>query len=451
MSRNSLYIECYSGISGDMMVSSLLDLGADEKVLLDALESLNIGGFEIKIGRTSKCGIDACDFDVILEEEHGNGHSHNGHSHNHGENHEHGHKHFHVHHEHVHSHGHDDYKHSHNHHEHHSHEHSHDHEHTHNHQHRNIVDIYKIIDNSNITARAKDIAKKIFHVVAVAESKAHGLAVDKVHFHEVGAVDSIVDIVATAVCIDNLNIEDVYVSELYEGSGHVRCQHGVIPVPVPAVVNIASEHSLTIRLTDARGEMVTPTGAAIAAALKTKAKLPEGFNIKKIGIGAGKKDFIKANILRTFLIEENNCDKDGIWVLETNIDDSTGEGLAYTMEKLFEKGASDVFFTPIYMKKNRPAQMLTVICDGGLVSNMESIIFKHTTTIGIRKYKVERTILKREFENIETKYGTVRFKVCTHEDRKYYYPEYEDVKLICDEKGLIYKEVYNNITAEATK
>lgn len=273
MSKN-LYIECYSGISGDMMVASLLDLGTDEKVLLDALESLNVDGFRIEIGRTKKCGIDACDFDVILDcDEHEHSHEHE--------------------HEHSHQHGHS-----------HSHEHEHQEENIHKHEHRNIVDIYKIIDESGITDRAKNIAKKIFDIMAVAESKAHGVEVEKVHFHEVGAIDSIVDIVAVAVCIDNLNIDDVYVSELYEGCGNVKCQHGVMPVPVPAVINIVSQHSLPIRITKSHEELVTPTGAAIAAALKTKNEMPDEFIITKIGIGAGKKDFEQANILRTYLIEK---------------------------------------------------------------------------------------------------------------------------------------------------
>lgn len=288
-----LYIECYSGISGDMTVASLLDLGADEKVLLDALKNLNIDGFKIEIGRTKKCGIDACDFDVILDEKHGHIHQHI-HSHDHSQ---------------EHNHDHTD-----------EHSHSDSHEHIHDHKHRNIMDIYEIIDNSGITVRAKSIAKKIFDIVAVAESKAHGVEVDKVHFHEVGAIDSIVDIVAAAVCIDNLNIENVYVSELFEGTGHVRCQHGMMPVPVPAVINIISDQSLPIRITDIKGELVTPTGAASVAALKTKNRLPEVFTVKKIGVGAGKKDFEKANILRTYLIETNTSKH-----LKENAVDSTEE------------------------------------------------------------------------------------------------------------------------------
>lgn len=257
MSDKILYLECYSGISGDMTVSALLDLGVDQEVLKKALESLNVGGYKIEIGRRQKCGIDACVFDVILEGE----------------------------------------------------EHHHEHTHDHHHVHRNIKDIYEIINHSQITDRAKTLSKKIFEVVAKAEAKAHNLPIEEVHFHEVGAVDSIVDIVATAVCIDKLGITEVVVSELYEGRGHVHCQHEILPVPVPAVVNIAIEHALNMKITDVQGELVTPTGAAIAAVLKTKDFLPASYKIKNIGIGSGKKELPKANILRAYIIEENNDKK----------------------------------------------------------------------------------------------------------------------------------------------
>lgn len=400
MYRKTLYLECYSGISGDMTVAALLDLGADESLLREALDSLNIDGYEIKITRTQKCGIDACSFNVILnQDEH--------HSSNHG----------HAHHHHV---------------------------------HRNIHDIYRIIDQARISNKAKNISKKIFDIVAEAESKAHGIDIDKVHFHEVGAIDSIVDIVAVAVCIDNLNIEEVIVSELFEGKGHVACQHGIIPVPVPAVANIVVDNSLTIRTTDTLGEMVTPTGAAIAAALKTKDKLPMNYKIRKIGIGAGKKNFKRANILRTFIIEESdsNSSRDEAWVLETNLDDCTGENLGYTLEKLIECGAKDVFYTPIYMKKSRPAYKLSVVCEEENIKSMEKIIFKNTTSIGIRKYKTNRTVLKREIVDVDTKYGQVRVKVCYFEKDKFYYPEYEDIKNICNKIRLDFKTVYDGVKAE---
>ncbi len=289
---NKLYLECYSGISGDMTVAALLDLGADQQVLLEGLESLNLPGYQLKIGRVKKNGIDACDFDVILDEpEH-----HHDHEHEHDHEHHHDHEHEH-HHEHDHEHHHD---HDHEHH----HDHDHEHHHHHDHVHRNIGDIFAIIDQSKISDRAKQTAKDIFRIIAAAESKAHGIAEDQVHFHEVGAVDSIVDIVSAAICLDNLDITEAVVSDLYEGCGYVHCQHGLMPVPVPAVVNIAADNALRLRLTQTRREMITPTGAAIAAYLSKGGKLPESFVIEKIGLGAGKKDFATANILRAFLIRD---------------------------------------------------------------------------------------------------------------------------------------------------
>ena len=286
---NKLYLECYSGISGDMTVAALLDLGADQQVLLEGLESLNLPGYQLKIGRVKKNGIDACDFDVILDEpEHHHDHDHE-HDHDHDHEHDHDHDHEHHHHEHDHEH---------------EHHHDHEHHHHHDHVHRNIGDIFAIIDQSKISDRAKQTAKDIFRIIAAAESKAHGIAEDQVHFHEVGAVDSIVDIVSAAICLDNLDITEAVVSDLYEGCGYVHCQHGLMPVPVPAVVNIAADNALRLRLTQTRGEMITPTGAAIAAYLSKGGKLPESFVIEKIGLGAGKKDFATANILRAFLIRD---------------------------------------------------------------------------------------------------------------------------------------------------
>ncbi|NLY46888.1 MAG: nickel pincer cofactor biosynthesis protein LarC [Tissierella sp.] len=427
MNNKILYFECYSGISGDMTVAALLDLGVDEKILKKSLDSLKLDGYKIKIGRTSKCGIDACDFDVILDsDEH--------HHHSHGQ--EHGHSHD------NHSH---EYSHSHHHHGDHEHHHSHGQD-EHHHEHRNVNDIYKIIDESGISPRAKTISKKIFNIVAIAESKAHGLPIEEVHFHEVGAVDSIVDIVAVAVCLDQLGIKEVVVSDLYEGKGHVRCQHGIIPVPVPAVVNIAMDNSLSLKITDAKGEMVTPTGAAIVAAIKTQDDLPKSYKINKIGIGAGKKDFEKANILRAFIIEDIDQPKGNeIWVLETNLDDCTGESLGYAMDKLLKEGARDVFYTPIFMKKNRPAYKLSVLCTEDKIKSMEGIIFKNTTSIGIRRYKMDRTVLERKIINKETKYGIVEFKAIKYEDQEFHYPEYEYIKNICEYRNLGFQEVYNEL------
>lgn len=386
MKNEILYFECFSGISGDMTVGALLDLGADKEVLLNALDTLNVLGYKIEITRVKKCGIDACYFNVILDSPH---------------------------------------------------------EHTH----RNITDIEKIIDTSNITQNAKGIAKKIFTLITKAEAKAHNIAYNEVHFHEVGAIDSIVDIVAVAVCIDNLGIQKVAVSTLYEGQGQVKCQHGIMPVPVPAVVNIAELADISLKITHNLGEMITPTGIAIVLALKTQKDLPDSFHIKKIGLGAGKKDFEHANIVRIMIIEEKNEDEE-IWVMETNIDDSTGEALAFTLENLLSSGAKDVYFIPIFMKKNRPATMLCVICAKKDIEKLEKIIFFNLPTLGIRKHKTERSELERSTCRIKTSLGECTFKMTTFLDDVYVYPEYEDVKKICMNNTLGFDATYNKLKNE---
>ncbi len=270
-----LYLECNSGISGDMTVGALLGLGADSHVLLDVLNSIKAEGFKIEIGTVKKAGLDCTDFDVILDEEHD--------GHDHDMEYLYGHLHGHLHR--------------------HDHEHSNElHEHHHSHEHRGIKEIFQIIDETEMTEGAREIAKKIFDVLARAESKAHGVPVDQVHFHEVGAIDSIVDVISIAVCIDNLNITDVIVPKLYEGQGTVRCQHGILPVPVPAVANIVAESGIKIEVVEVKGELVTPTGAAAVAALRTSDELPKEFTIEKIGMGAGKRDYGLAGFVRAMII-----------------------------------------------------------------------------------------------------------------------------------------------------
>lgn len=412
---NELYLECYSGISGDMTAAALLDLGADEKVLAEALGSLPIQGFQTKIKRVVKSGIDACDFDVILDKKHEN-HDHDM--------------------EYLHGRSHDQ-------------EHMHE-EHTgHHHEHRGLREIRQIIEASQITPRAKELSCKIFEILAQAEAKAHHVPVNEVHFHEVGAVDSIVDIVSVAVCMDNLNITKVIIPELHEGKGTIRCQHGILPVPVPAVTNILQEYGLDITVTDTYGELITPTGAAIAAATRTSSELPESFAIRRIGIGAGKRQYQCPGILRAMLIEEENEKKDTIYKLESNIDDCTGEVLGYLMEELFQAGARDVHYIPVFMKKNRPAWVLSVICKEEKVEELENIIFRETTTIGIRRQKMERTILKREQKEIQTSIGAAEVKVCESQGQKHYYPEYESVSALAKKHHLPYAEVYRIVEQES--
>ena len=430
-----LYLECNSGISGDMTVGALLDLGADRQVLENALESLGVDGYHLHFGRKVVCGLDAFDFDVHLEAD-GYGHSH-AHTHRREDAYERvdSYEHSEVH-EHCHGH---------------KHERSHEHEdgHSHSHTHRNLHDIYHIIDHLDSNERVKEMARTMFRIVAEAESKAHGLPVEQVHFHEVGAIDSIVDIISVAVCMDNLGVEDVVVSALSEGHGHVRCQHGVLPVPVPATANIASSYGLKLHFTDNDGEMVTPTGAAIAAALRTKDRLPASCRLLKIGMGAGNKVFKQANVLRAMLLENSQDEDHTMWVLETNLDDCTGEMLGLTMEMLLDAGAADVWYTPIHMKKNRPAYMMSVLCRESSIEAMEEIILTQTTTIGIRRYPTERTVLERSEIQVETSYGPADVKMCAYKGRKFFYPEYESIRRICMEQGADFQTAYHQARMKA--
>ena len=421
MGNEMLYLECCAGISGDMFVAALLDLGADECALREALESLPLSGFQIEIKRVRKVGLDVCDFHVCLDAAY--------------ENHDHD-----I--DYLYGTGNDreaciD-----------AHEH---------HAHRTLQDVIQILDAAKLTVRARDLAVRIFEILGEAEAKAHGTTADQVHFHEVGAVDSIVDIVAAAVCVDDLGIREVVVPVLYEGVGQIRCQHGVLPIPVPAVVNIAQAHQLKLHVTSAHGEYITPTGAAIVAALRTSERLPREFFVKNVGLGAGKREQELSGILRAILIElveESYIEGDSIYKLETNIDDCSAEVLGYTMERLFVAGAKDVSYTPIFMKKNRPAYLLTVLCGEEDVSVMENIIFYETTSIGIRKVKMERHVLRRVNRTVETTFGTVSVKECDvpsgsgNSIKRQYYPEYESVVGISKTTGLSYSYVYAQIVSE---
>ncbi len=444
--KKTLYLECYSGISGDMTVGALLDLGADGELLKEQLKSLPIEGYEIEIKHVKKSGLNACDFCVILDKAHEN-HDHDN-EYLYGTGHSGGSGHLAVHmydkesecqenHAHYEGHSHGGPRHD-----------VHFHGHTH-HEHRGLPEILDIIRSSQITDRAKQTASDIFRILAEAEAKAHGTTIEEVHFHEVGAIDSIVDIVAAAVCLDNLGITDVIVPELYEGKGVVRCQHGLIPIPVPATANIAQAHGITLHMTDTEAELVTPTGAAIAAAVRTSGKLPDKYRLIKTGLGAGKRDYGRTSVLRAMLIEADKETSDAVIKLESNIDDCTGEALGFVMEQLLEAGARDVHYIPVFMKKNRPAYQLNVICGEELVPRMEEIIFRGTTTIGIRKIRMERTVLGRDIRTVKTLFGEARIKICMLGDERRIYPEYESVTEICRKTGLSYQKVFDQICQDA--
>ena len=453
---SDLYLECNYGISGDMAVAALLDAGADRTALEKALASIPVKGFKTEIKRVEKNGVSCLDFNVILDSEH--------------ENHDHDMNYLFGHESAEHNHGHGEHFHGHTHHHSEAEEHSHAAQHEihhgeqvhyeqiHHHEHRNLHDVLEIIDKTEMTENARKLAHKIFEIIAQAESKAHSKPVEEVHFHEVGAVDSVVDVIALAVCFYSLHVEKVFVPFLCEGTGTVRCQHGILPVPVPAVANIMQEYHVPLKITGERGEFVTPTGAAFVAAVATEFSLPKNFVLKKIGMGAGKRNYGVPNIVRAMLVEtaekinsENQtssalCDK--IIKLETNIDDSTGETLGFVMDELFASGALDVQYLPCFMKKNRPAWLLVVLCNVEDAAKMEKIIFTHTTTIGIRKSEMERTCLVRSKCSVEVFGESADVKVVDVYGEKRFYPEYEGVSRIARKTKKPFGEVYNKIVSE---
>lgn len=416
----TLYFDCFSGISGDMTVGALLDVGADEKALLEGLEKLKVDGYRIKIEKKLKNGISGTDFSVILED------------HEEYEEHEY-HEHHHDGHDHDHDHNHD----------HHVHEHNHGHLHVHNdaHVHRNMSDIEKIINDSGLNERIRKLALKIFKLVAEAEGRIHGKPAEEVHFHEVGAVDSIVDIIGTAICIDSLDVERIVFSSLPLSRGFVRCQHGVFPLPAPATLEILKD--VPVYYTDVNFELVTPTGAAIAKGLAEEFGMVGEMEVERIGYGLGKKTYEIPNVLRVMLFNSKKKISDRVMEIETNIDDMTAEQLGSVMDRLFEQGALDVFFTPVLMKKNRPGTKLTVLCHQDRKDTLTEALLRHTSTFGVRFSYLDRTILDRETVAVDTGFGSIRCKLgrLTGELLKYS-PEYEDCKTASERSGRPISEVY---------
>ena len=313
-----------------------------------------------------------------------------------------------------------------------------------------------------MTDGARKLALRIFEILAQAEAEAHGVSVEEVHFHEVGALDSIVDIVAAAVCLDDLGISRVAVPVVTEGSGTVRCQHGILQVPVPAVTAVVKNYGLPIRLSSRKGELVTPTGAAILAAVMTQSCLPETFVITKTGLGAGKREYEIPSILRAMILEERGqgtaktCtqerpQRDTIWKLECDVDDSTGEQLGYAMDRLFAEGAREAHYSPIFMKKSRPGWELTVICDAEHLQRIEQVIFAETTTIGIRKQEMERSILTRESVCVQTQYGEIPVKISGEGKHQRIHPEYDKVAEAALRSGVPFGAVYDEALFAASK
>jgi pyridinium-3,5-bisthiocarboxylic acid mononucleotide nickel chelatase len=381
---NILFIDAFSGVSGDKMVSALLDMGVDFEFFKDELSKLLIQDeYILELSKKNVMGINSNYFKVVLKSEH----------------------------HHEHSHG------------------------------RHLSNILSLIVNSGISENAKNISSGIFKIIAEAESKVHGVSIEEIHFHEVGAVDSIIDIVGTAILLDFLKIDKIFSTEIPLGNGFVKTDHGLLPVPAPATAEIL--RGIPVIKTDIQGELTTPTGAAIIKYAVNEFKHPDSMISEKIGYGAGTKDFEIPNILRIEYgeINENKITTDRIIKLETNIDDSTGEQIAFLCERLFQKGALDAFTMPITMKKGRPAVLLTVLCAETNRIELEKEIFKNSTTFGIRRNEMERTILEREFKEIIVNDHKVRIKFGYYDGKLVQKSfEYEDIKKITEDLSISFNE-----------
>lgn len=468
-----LYFDCFSGISGDMTLGALLDLGLDYNEFLREMDKLKVDGYSIEIKKVVKNGITGTDVKVIIHDEdnisndlhhqrnqnhhchdHEHDHDHHGHHHDHGRKHE-DYSHEHEHH-YDHGHKYEDYDHEHDH-DHYGHHHDHGHNHDDHHHHhgsghshveRNLTDIENIINNSDLKPSVKAMSTKIFREIARAEAKVHGKDINEVHFHEVGAIDSIVDIIGVCICIDMLGVERIYASELHEGKGFVKCAHGLLPVPVPAVMEMLCNSNIPLITEDIPHELVTPTGIGILKmTCSSYGKMPP-MAIEKTGYGMGKRNTGRFNALRAVvgtLYGQDFVPNDEISILETNIDNMSSEILGYTMEKLLDMGALDVYYTPIYMKKSRPSVMLTVLTKCEDEKKFSDVIFSETSTLGIRVTRSARLCMHREFVKVNTMYGDVRVKVASIGDIHKFAPEYEDCKNIALKTGLPIAKVYEMV------
>ena len=442
-----LYYDCFAGISGDMHLGALIDAGVDPDHLVKELEKLPLKGFRLNIERDHRCGIEGTRVDVVLEGKDHHHHEHDrGHSHDNRHNHDHSHGH-----DHSHSHGHD-----------HNHGHSHSHESGH-HEHRNLHDIEQIISKSTLHEAVKMRAMKMFMLIAKAESKIHGVPVDKIHFHEVGAVDSIVDVTGAAICIEYLKPDLILSSAVELGGGTVRCAHGIMPVPAPATAEILKD--VPVKLGSTPHEATTPTGAAILKANVIEFTDQVRFSPEITAYGIGQRDTEFPNVLRVYLGEKKKdtviSEKTGEkslkevpyfsnhYMIECNIDDMNPEWYDFVMQKLFSQGADDVFIVPIIQKKNRPAAMLCVLCAGKLRQELTETLLLETTTLGVRSYHVEKQMLRREIETFETSLGEVRIKKAWYKDRLLKWkPEYDDCRKLANKHNLTLQVIYRTVESE---
>jgi len=375
-----VYFDCYSGISGDMILGALADAGVAADALEREVAGLGLGGYKLRFDRVERQGISGTQATVEMDRGVAQ-------------------------------------------------------------PHRHLSDIVAILDGSSLAPRVRERSKAVFQLLAEAESKVHGLPVEAVHFHEVGAIDALVDVVGAVAGLELLGATKVFASPLPTGGGSVETAHGLLPVPAPATMEILARAGAPIRPLEVEAELVTPTGAAILAALASFQQ-PE-MRLRGVGYGFGTRTLPWPNALRLWVGEEvaSGLPEADTFVIEANLDDMTPESLGFAMERLFAAGALDVFFTPIQMKKNRPAVMLSVIAPLGLERDLAAAVIRETTTLGVRIGRTARMVADRRIESLETPLGTIRVKVKSFDGQVSCAPEYEDCAAIARERGIGILEV----------
>jgi uncharacterized protein (TIGR00299 family) protein len=435
----TLFLDIFSGISGDMFIGALLDLGVDAHELEHELEKLNLDGYHLHISRAHKAAIEGVKFDVHLAHEHSHEHTHaEGTTHTHPHSHEeHRYTHEQEHHHHENERAHED--------EHHHHEEEHSHG-------RNFSEIKELISSSRLSDWVKEKSIAVFHRIAVAEGKIHGLPPDQVHFHEVGAVDSIVDIVGGCIGLELLGKPRVLAASVIEGTGWINCAHGRFPIPAPATLSILGARNIAVTQCDEPHELVTPTGAALLAEFVEEFGLMRDLVAEKIGFGLGTRDNkTRPNVLRAILGKtassksKHDWETDRITVLETNLDDINPEILGHFVEQALAAGALDVFHTPIQMKKNRPGALLTVLCSEADGDKFTELILRETSSFGVRRHTAERRKLRREFASAKTPYGEVTVKLGKLDGKVIQAsPEFESCKKLARTAKVPLKVIYES-------
>ena len=386
----TLYLECGMGAAGDMLTAALLELIDDKQAFVNRINRLGLPGVNVTAEPSVKCGITGTHMKVTVdgeEEESLDAHSHH---------HEHGREHSH-------------------------------------HHHASVADIEELINGLDVSDRVKADAKAVYALIAEAESQVHGHPISEIHFHEVGTMDAVTDVVSVCLLMEEIGAEEVVVSPVHVGSCHVHCMHGILPVPAPATALILKD--VPTCGGHIQGELCTPTGAALLKHFASRFGDRPMMKTKAIGYGMGKKDFEQANCVRAFL-GESEGKREQITKLECNLDDMTGEDIGYAIEQLFSAGAREVFTQPIGMKKNRPGVLLSVLCAAEDADRMAEEIMKHTSTLGIRRQEMSRYVLKRDVRTISTPYGDVRIKRASGMGVERSKPEFDDLALLAAENNL---------------